>query len=174
MSNLTQRRLPEVPLDFGKNQGERQLAVELRQAIIDLRGPQTAPTIPTNFKVTPMAFANLLQWTRGTNADGTHVYWNSVPSLAGAVQIDVGSSHQHVDYVGNSGVKRYYWVQSYDSHVQFHGQVSVEVGPVAGTTLASGTGVNVPTPPPAGIQQVKQSQTGQTIDRYQPGRGSRA
>ena len=173
MANITQRRLPEVPGDFGKNKAERDLLVEMRQAVIDLRGPQTPPTAPTNFKVTPMGFANLLQWTRGINADGTHVYWNSKASLAGAVQIDVGSSHQHLDYVGSAGVTRYYWIQSYDSQVQFHGSGSVEVGPVAGTTLASGTGVAVPTPPPPGQQQVTQGQTGQVIDRYQPARGNR-
>jgi hypothetical protein len=174
MSDVKQRRLPEVPIDFGKNNAERQLLVELRQSVVDLRGPHAPPTAPTNFKVTPMAFGNLLQWTRGVAADGTHVFWNSTPSLARAVLIDVGLSHQYVDFVGNVGVKRYYWVQSYDSHIQFHGAVSVEVGPVAGTTLAAGTGVNVPTPPPPGQVQVTQSQTGQVSDRYQPGRGQRA
>jgi hypothetical protein len=174
MSNLNQRRLPEVPMDFGKNDSERRVVSEMRQAIVDLRGPQAPPGIPTNFVVTPLAFGNLLQWTRGINADGTNVYWNSKPTLAGAVLIDVGNSHQHVDYVGNANVKRYYWVQSYDSHVQFNGATSIEVGPVAGTTLASGTGVNVPAPPPAGATQVTNVQTGQVSDRYQPGRGQRA
>ena len=171
MSNIIKRHLPEVPIDFGKNQGERGIVVELRQAVLDLRGPQEAPTAPTNFKATALAFAVLLQWTRGVNSDGTHVYWNTVPSLSGAVLVDVGASNQHVDFVGKDGVTRYYWVQSYDSHSQFHANSSVEVGPQAATTLAAGTGVVPPTPPPAGQQTVTNTNTGQTIDRFQPGRG---
>lgn len=171
MSNLNQRRLPEVPLDFGKNMQERQFVLELRQAIIDLRGPHSAPTAPSNFKVTPLAFANLLQWTRGVNADGTHVLWNTKPTLEGAVLVDVGLSHEYRDYVGNNGVTRYYWIQSYDAQSQFHSLTSVEVGPIAGTTLAAGVGVNTPPPPPAGQQQTTNTKTGQIIDRYQPGRG---
>ena len=174
MSNIVQRGIPEVPLDptNPKSAEEvRQFLVNLRQTVVDLRGPKHTPTAPSNFKVTPMAFANLLQWTSGVDADGTNVFWNSKPTLSGAVQVDVGGSQQHVDYVGNSGVTRYYWIQSYDAHSQFHSSVSIEVGPLSGATLASGTGVNVPPPPPSGQQQVMQTTTGQTVSKTQPGRG---
>lgn len=168
---ITRRHLPEVPIDFGKNIQERQFVVELRQQVEELRGPREAPSAPTNFVVTPLAFANLLQWTRGVNADGTHVYWNTTPTLAGAVLVDVGLSQQHVDLVGNTGITRYYWVQSYDSHSQFHESGSIEVGPLKGTTLAAATGVTPPAPPPQGQRMTTQAKTSQTIDRFQPGRG---
>lgn len=170
-TSVHRRGIPEVPLDPTDPKSAeqvRQFLRDIRQAVVDLRGPKSPPTVPTNFKVTPLAFGNLLQWTRGVNADGTEVLWNSTASLAGAVVIDAGSGNQHVDYVGNSGIKRFYWVRSYDAHAPVR---SIEAGPLAGTTLASGTGVTPPAPPPTGGQIVTDVTTGELVDRF--GRGGR-
>lgn len=161
------RGIPEVPMDLTAHEELRQFLLNMRQAVVDLRGPQSqagaAMTGPSNLKVTPQSFGNLIQWTRGLHADGTEVLWNSTPSLANAVVVDVGSSQQHVDMVGAANVKRYYWVRSYDHHSK---SVTTEVGPISGVTLASGSAVAFPTPPPAGQSLVTDSTTGHTVDRY--------
>jgi hypothetical protein len=159
-------KLPEVPLDPlhpGSAEQMRQLLIGLRQAVLDLRGPVNVPTPPSNFKATPLDFAVLLQWTQGINADGTEVLWNTQPTLVGANVIDVGRSVQHVDYVGNVNVKRFYWIRSYDAHAPTR---SREVGPLAAMTLASGTGVTPPTPPPASQGLAIDPRKGYPVSRY--------
>lgn len=161
------RGIPEVPVDITSKEQLRQFLSDLRETVVGLRGTTQLPSSPTNFKVTPMAFANLLQWTNGDNADGVDVLWSATPDISTATQIDVGLSNQHLDYVGADAVKRYYWIRSYDKSAPA-GTISTSlvVGPIAGTTLASGTATATPTPPPAGTQLVKHPITGYNVNRH--------
>jgi hypothetical protein len=157
---VRQRGVPEVPLDAPS----RDWLVELRQNVVDLRGTLAVPNAPSNFKATALAFAVLLQWTRGQNSDGTQVLWNSTPTLAGANIIDVGGSAQHVDYVGNTAITRFYWVRSYDSQAPTSSpSTSSAVGPLSATTLASGVGVTPPAPPPGGGTMAIEPTTGHVV-----------
>lgn len=165
---VTRRGIPEVPMDVTSAAEMRRFLVDMRQTVVDMRGPLQPPGIPSNFKATALAFAVLLQWTRGLHADGTEILWNLTPNLATATVIDAGSSSQHIDYVSNT-TKRFYWVRSYDNHSPTR---SVEVGPLGVTPAASGTVVATPTPPPAGSSLTKDSTSNRIVDRYNPhGRG---
>jgi hypothetical protein len=148
------RGIPEVPM--GMNGFTRRQMVDARQVTLALRGAQATPPAPTNFKVTPEAFGNLLQWTRATGSDFTEVFWNTTPNLTTANLVQVGNVAQWVDNVGQSGVLRWYWVRAGKNN----GARSLESPAISGTTLASGTGVNPPTPPPAGQQQRIDQRTG--------------
>jgi hypothetical protein len=142
---IKQRGIPEVPLDLTSHEELRRFLVDVRQTVVDLRGPKSPPTPPSNLKATAMAFAVLLQWTRGQNSDCTEILWNDKPTLNGAKVIDQGSSVQYVDYIGAAGVTRYYWARSCQDVA---GVTGLEVGPVSATTLAAGAQVPFPTPPP--------------------------
>jgi hypothetical protein len=161
---ITRRGIPEVPLDITSKEEMRRFLIDMRQTVVDLRGPTQPPAPPTNFKATALAQAVLLQWTSGLHADGTEVLWNTTPTLATATVIDAGSSAQHVDFVSNT-TKRYYWVRSYDNHSPLR---SVEVGPQAMTPQAAGTSVATPTPPPAGQQLTTDTTSGRIVNKFNP------
>lgn len=168
MSKFTikQRRLPEVPTNIKDPNELLDIIREMRQAIIDARGPLHTPGPPTNFKVTPLAGAILLQWSRGTNADGTEVHWNTKPTLNGAFTVDVAGSSQYVDYVGGNGVTRFYWIGSYDIHAPAGSpSTSTLVGPLSATSLASGSGATPPAPPPQGVMSTN-VRLGYPVDQY--------
>jgi hypothetical protein len=134
----------------------RRWMVDMREQMIALRASQNPPGLPSNLKVTPQAFSNLVQWSRGVDADFHEVLWNTSPTVINATVVNVADSAQWTDNVGQAGVKRYYWVRSHKNT----GSRSLEVGPQSGTTLAAGTGVAPPTPPPQGVQQVINQRTG--------------
>lgn len=164
--NIQQRRIPEVPTSVKDPNELLDLLREMRQAIVAARGPLHTPGPPTNFKATPLAGSILLQWSRGVNADGTEVLWNTSPTLNGAFTVDVGGSSQYNDYVGAGGVKRYYWVSSYDSHAPAGTPASsLTVGPLVATSLAAGSGATPPQPPPQGVMSTN-PQLGYPVDRY--------
>ena len=139
------RAIPELPCNGSMSPRQRRIQVDMRQNTIGVRKAQSPPTTPTNLKVTPLAFNNMVQWTRSVNADFYEVLWSSTPQLSGATAVAVGDSAQWTDNVGQSGITRYYWVRGR----KFTGVKSIEAGPQAGTTLAATTGVTPPTPPPA-------------------------
>lgn len=151
---MNTRHIPEVPRHL--DAATQDLLVAMRETIIQLRNTQAPLSSPTNFKVTPLAFANLLQWTRVINANYYEVLWNTTPNLATANVQGVGDSPSWVDHVGNAGITRYYWVRAR----KFTGAASVEAGALTGTTLASATGVTPPAPPPAGQIIVVDKSTG--------------
>lgn len=153
------RGVPEVPM--GIEQGLRRHLVDMREIVIQLRESLSPPTVPSNLKVTPQAFSNLVQWTRSLNADFFEVLWSSTPNLQQANIVNVGNSAQWVDQVGNSGITRYYWVRA----AKNTGPRSLEIGAATGTTLASGAGVTPPPPPPASQQIVKQPQFNRPVPR---------
>lgn len=164
--SIKQRRIPEVPTSVKDPNELLDLLREMRQALVDARGPTHTPGAPTNFKVTPLAGAILLQWSRGENADGTEILWNTSPTLNGALTVDVAGSSQYTDYVGAGGVKRFYWLASYDSHAPAGSpSLSSVIGPLSTTSLASGSGATPPAPPPQGVMSTN-IRIGYPIDRY--------
>jgi len=62
--------------------------------------------------------------------------------------------------VGNSGVKRWYWVRAVKQTALHAVTRTIEVGPIAGTTLASNAGVAPPAPPAPGVNQAINRRTG--------------
>ena len=141
------RGVGEIP--FGIDPQLRRTLTDHRQVTLALRGAQAVPPSPSNFKVTPQSFANLLQWTRAVGSDFTEVLWNTVPNKTTANIVNVGNSAQWTDNVGQNAILRWYWVRAGKNN----GARSIESKALSGTTLASGTGVNPPTPPPAGQAQ---------------------
>lgn len=150
------RGIPEVPMMPDMDPQHRRFLQDMRQVLVQLQEAQSVPARPTNLAVTPQAFANLVTWTRSAGADYHEVLWNTTPTLAGAVIVPVGDAQQWTDNVGKNGIKRFYWVRAHKNS----GPRSLETGPVAGTTLASGTAVNPPNLPPSGFYQGFNSRTG--------------
>ena len=149
---IATRGVPEVPMLPDLHPEVRRFLVDLRQSIINLRPTQTPLTAPTNLTVTPQDRSNLILFTRSANADYFEILWNSTPSLNGAQVLNITSSNQYHDWVGQVNVKRFYWVRArYFTNPSI---ISVETGPVAGTTLAVGSAVNFPNLPPPGPQAV--------------------
>jgi hypothetical protein len=134
---------------------------DLRQVVVGLRESIVPPTVPTNLQVTAQAFANLVQWTRSINADFYEVLWSSTPNIGAAIIVNVGNSAQWTDPVGQSAITRFYWVRAGKNT----GARSEEVGFKSATTLASGTGVTPPKPPPPSQNQALNQRTGR-IEPY--------
>lgn len=154
------QRLPEVPMGPELSQQHRNFLVELRKTVLQLQGVAAPPGLPANLKVTPQSFGNLIQWSRGTGADFHEVLWNTKPTIINAQVVPVQNAAQWQDNIGKNGVQRWYWVRAV-KQVALHAVTrTVEVGPISGTTLASGTGVTPPTPPPSGVNQALNERTG--------------
>src|SRR5258706_7516581 len=97
----TTRGIREVPTTIDpKDPQLRQLLVDLREQVITLRKAQAPLQSPTNFKVTPIAFANLIEWTRVTGADYYEILWNTVAQLKTATIQGVADSQRWADNVG--------------------------------------------------------------------------
>lgn len=142
MGQQTRRGIREIPNDMPPHW--RNVLTDMRQAILDTYGPKQGLIAPTNFVGTPLAQANLVQWTR-SNGDYYEVMWNETADIITAHIVDVGDSGQWHDLVGNAAHTRWYWVRA----ARFHGEKSTEAGPVKLTTLAAGSNVATPAPPPA-------------------------
>jgi hypothetical protein len=139
----------------------RRVLVDMREQITQLRQRQAIPDPPTNVKATAQAFANLVQWTRSSDADYYEVLHALTPSLKDThlQTTDVGNSALWQDKVGNSGVQKFYWVRARKRT----GASSLEVGPANATTLTSATGVTPPAPPPASNVLTTDQSTGRVI-----------
>lgn len=133
----------------------RRFLVDMRQIVKSLQGSKSIPTIPSNLVATALGFGVIVQWTRSVDADFHQVLWATQPTIINANVVDVGNSAQWTDYIGQSGITRYYWVRAVNSAGR-----STELGPAKATTLAAGTGVAPPPPPPPAQQQVTNQQTG--------------
>lgn len=124
----------------------RQFLVDLRESVIKLRATQGPINPPTNLSATAQAFSNFIQFTRSGNADYYEVLHGTTANIKDptTVTVDLGNSSQFLDHVGNSGIKKFYWVRARKNT----GESSNETGPVIATTLVAATGVTPPTPPP--------------------------
>jgi hypothetical protein len=152
-----QRGIREIPTTIDSDL--RGFLVDLQQQVKSLRGTQAPIAPPTNFKVTAQAFGNLLQWTRTTGADYYQVLWNTVPTASTANIQGVGDSAMWVDHIGQTGIKRYYWVRA----CRYTGTQSLPTPGLSGTTLGSATGVTPPKPPPPAKIMVLNPGTGHLI-----------
>lgn len=156
------QKLPEVPFDKNLSPQVRNFLIEVRKSVEQLRGSTASapPGLPSNLAVTPQSFANQVSWSRGTAADYHEVLWNTVPTVINSHVVPVQNAAQWNDNVGQSGVTRYYWVRAV-KQVALHAVTrTIEVGPIKATTLASGTGVAPPAPPPPGVNQATNPRTG--------------
>lgn len=163
---MTIRGIREIPV--GIDPSLRDFLQDLQEQVKSLRGTQVPLAQPTNFKVTSMAFGNLLQWTRVTGAEYYEVLWNDTAINQTAHIIGVGDSAQWFDSIQQVGVKRFYWVRGR----KYLGASSALTPGLSGTTLASNTGTAPPAPPPASHILVFDQQSGHIIP-YQITRGGR-
>ena len=137
------RGVPEVPLGLAPAlQAHLQ---DVREVLLQLRATQAPPSVPQNVQVTPQAFGNTLQWSRSVNADYYEVLHSTTPNIANATVVNVGNSASYTDTVGKNGIQKWYWIRAH----KLTGPRSLETMPVSATTLASGTAVTPPTPPPS-------------------------
>jgi hypothetical protein len=139
----------------------RRVLVDMREQLLQIRQRQTVPDAPTNLKATGQAFSNLIQWTRSSDADYYEVLHALTPALTDPhlQTTDVGNSALWIDHVGQTAIKKFYWVRARKRT----GASSLEIGPVNATTVASATGVNPPTPPPPSNILVTDRSTGRVI-----------
>lgn len=139
----------------------RRALVDMREQLLQLRKRLTVPDPITNLKATAQAFSNLIQWTRSADGDYYEVLHALTPALNDPhlQTTDVGNSALWLDHVGQSGIKKFYWVRTRKRT----GASSLEVGPVNATTLISATGVTPPVPPPPSNILVLDKSTGRVI-----------
>ena len=116
----------------------------VRNTLVDLQAALIPPDVVTNMRATALSGAIQVDFTR-SDGDAYTLYWNTTPSLNGSVRIDLGTSNKYVDDIGAGSVKRFYAVRSLKGSVR--GPVSAWV---SATSLALGTAITPPTPPPAG------------------------
>lgn len=155
--------IPEIPMDPNMHPQTRRALMAIREELLNARRLRAPLGQPTNFTVTAEDRSNFLQFTRPTNADVLEILWNSTPDFNTAQVLGISSSNQYTDYIGQVGVKRFYWVRARN----YQGGMSENpAGPQSGTTLAVGSVVNPPNPPPPGQQQ-HQNQGGGGQREYQ-------
>lgn len=111
--------------------------------IENLQAALIPPSMVSNFRVTPAAGSNIIDFTR-SDGDAYTLYINSTASVNGATRIDLGIANRYTDDLGQGSIKRYYAVKAKKGNVG--GTLS---GWVSGTTLALGTPITTPTPPAA-------------------------
>ncbi len=135
MNGLANVKIPEPP------PGEFFRIV--RNVLVQVVAALVPPGMVTNFRVTALAGANQVDFTR-SDGDSYVLYWNTTASINGAVRIDLGNANKYVDSVGDGSITRFYSVKPKKGTVS---------GPLSSwlsqTTLALGTAVTPPEPPPA-------------------------
>lgn len=114
----------------------------VRNEVLRLQQALIPPAVVTNLRATALGGSIQVDFTR-SDGDNFVLYWNSTPSINGSVRIELGSTNKYVDNIGTGGVKRYYVVKSKKGNTE--GAISAWV---SATSLALGTAVPPPTPPP--------------------------
>jgi hypothetical protein len=140
---MAQTPIPEVPFDLPEP--VRRYLTHLRNAVISVNDSIAPPEVVTNFTVTPMAGGNLIEFTR-SNADFYSIYWSSGFDFDKAeVLVSLGQNSRYEDPIGAGGVTRYYWVAA-----NRRNGLRAITDFVASTSLALGTPITPPAPPPIG------------------------
>lgn len=137
----------------------RRFLTQIRNAILKGQESRTPPTNPSNVKVTPIGGGNIIQFSRGSDADNTILYIGTTADFGSAVPVPLGLAVQYTDNVGQGGVTKWYWLKSMRGLLQ----APAAVGGYSGATLALGTGVSVPAPPPPSDVPVVDGKTGKTV-----------
>lgn len=115
----------------------------VRNTLVQQQEALLPPTTPTNVRATALAGAVQVDFTR-SDGDAYVLYWNSTPSINLATRVDLGTANIYVDNIGDGSITRYYAIRAKK------GDRNGELSPwVSATTLALGTAVTPPTPPPA-------------------------
>jgi hypothetical protein len=115
---------------------------DVKQAIDYLLSASAPPQPPTNLSVTPIAGANVIQFSR-SNATNFRVYASPTLDRSKATVTDLGTNNSFTHALGAGGVDQYYWLEAISSSSSTPSSL---VGPVKGTTLALGASATV-TPP---------------------------
>jgi hypothetical protein len=131
----------------------RQLLQDLRRAVVELQSSSVPPGGVTNLKATAKAGGIIIQFTR-SDGDGYILYHNTVPEISGAVRIDLGLANEYSDEIGEAAVKKYYWVKAKKGQME-----SPLSSLVTATSLALGTAITFPVPPPASQQPTQSDET---------------
>ena len=111
------------------------------------------PNRVTNLTATGKAGGIIVQFTR-SDGDCYILYTNLTPEISGAVRIDLGLANEYSDEIGQATVTKYYWVKAKKGQME-----SALAGPVSAVSLALGTAIVFPTPPPAAQQPTKSDET---------------
>lgn len=111
--------------------------------IINLEAELIPPTRVTNFRVTPIAGGNIIDFTR-CDGDNYILYLNTTASTDGAVRVELGQANRYTDNVGQASVKKYYAVKAKKGRLE-----GLPSDWKSGTTLALGAGITAPEPPPS-------------------------
>jgi hypothetical protein len=154
------RGIKEVPSDLPTH--HRDFFQDLRENVLRLMASQAAPRPPVGLKVIPISFGNVVQFIR-TDGDFYEVLWSTTPNIQNATSVNIGTSQQWQDNVGKAAITRYYWVRAVNQISGADFIKSTEVGPVPGTTLASGTAATVPAPVAAADTLVLDQKTGTIV-----------
>jgi hypothetical protein len=132
---------PEV--DLSVPYAQQGLLRWLRKAVMDLQVALIPPTIVSNLRATALAGAILIDFTRA-DAESYILYINETRSINGSTRIDLQRANQYTDSLGAGSVTRYYAIKGKK------GALNGELSPwVSATSLALGTPVVIPDPPPA-------------------------
>src|SRR5262245_13462219 len=115
----------------------------VRTELIRLQQALVQPGVVTNLRATALAGSVQIDFTR-SDGDNYVLYMNDTGSVNGAVRIELGFANKYVDVVGSGAIKKYYAVKAKKGNLE--GQLSPWV---IQTTLALGTPVTPPEPPPA-------------------------
>jgi len=141
-----------VPIT-GEWTGLRMLLQDMRTALLSLQSSVMPPSPITNLKATGKAGGAIIQFTR-SDADSYILYTNTVPEIGTAVRVDIGLANEYSDDIGAGSVKKYYWVKAKKNQIE-----STLVGPVNATSLALGSSISFPTPPPGTQMPTKSDET---------------
>ena len=125
----------------------------VRNSLLSLQADLIDAATVSNMRATALAGAVQVDFTR-SDGDSYTLYKNSVPSINGATRIDLGTANVYVDNIGDSGIKRFYVVVAKKGSRD--GGISSWV---SATTLALGTTVTPPTPPPGTITPFTDDET---------------
>ncbi len=140
MPGLAHVGVPNVPSSesFDRYEFDRWV----RNEVLSLQAALLPPTTVTNLRATALGGGVQIDFTR-SDGDAYVLYWNSTPSINMATRVDLGVANVYVDNIGADAVTRYYAVKAKK------GNVSGDVSPwVSATTLAVGTAITAPDPPP--------------------------
>lgn len=158
--------LPEVPT--GVTPAMKRFLTAVRNNVHSINAGMAPPQQVQNLTATPIAGGNRIMFTRG-DADYYVLRWATSNTLAAAQSVDLGVSNLYDDVIGAGGVTRFYWIVSKKNGTRD----SQPLGPVSSTSVAPGTAVAVPAPPPAAlIITTDQASGNQAAVHYQGGRPS--
>ncbi len=114
----------------------------VRNTLVGLQAAMIPPDTPSNVRATAVAGGIQVDFTR-SDGDNYILYRNTTPSVNGATRIELGTANVYTDDFGAGSVLRYYTVLAKKGNV-----IAAPSPWVSATSLALGTPITPPTPPP--------------------------